>query len=99
MIKMRNVGISTSIGVLLLTLTLPMSAGAFGKSPSQSEVFDQPGKIASAGSTTTGDGGGTSTEKVPEPSSLLLLGIAIGAGALVAIWKRRGQTTEPEQAE
>ena len=94
MMKIRNGWKSGSIVVSLLTLALPLSAGAFGRSPSPSEVFDQPGKMASPGSMTGSDLGGALAGVVPEPSSLLFLGIALGVGALVAIWKWRRQTAE-----
>lgn len=94
MTKMQNVCISGSVIVPLLTLTLPLSAGAFSRSPGPSEVFNQPGQMASPASLTGADGGGALFGTVPEPSSLLFLGIALGIGALVAIWKWTRQTTE-----
>lgn len=91
--KMRNVLTYGSVFVLLLALAFPISAGAFGRSPSESEVHKQPATMASPQSmtTATGDGNTTFGEKVPEPSSLLLIGIALGVGALVAMlkWKRQ----------
>ena len=99
MMKTRNAWTWGSTLVLLLTLALPISAGAFGDRPSPSEVFDQPGKMASPTHMASADVGGASVEKVPEPSSLLFVGIALGMGVLVAIWKWRRQTTEQGQAE
>lgn len=99
MMNMRNMWLSGSVCVLVATLALPISAGAFGRSPSESEALNQPGKMASAASMAGTDGGGAVAEKVPEPSSLLLGGIALGLGTVVAIWKRRRQTTTQEQAE
>lgn len=96
MMKARNMWLSGSMCVLMVTLALPMSAGAFGRSPSESEALGQPGKMASPASMAGTDGGGAGAEKVPEPSSLLLAGIAIGLGAVGAIWKRRRQTTGQE---
>ena len=99
MIQMRNLWASCSTVMLLATLALPMSAGAFGRSPSESEVLGQPGKMASPASMPGTDGGGGLLASVPEPSSLLLLGIALVVGVAVAIWKRRQQATEQEQAK
>ena len=96
MMKIQNLWASSGVCTLLMTLALPRVAGAFGKSPSQSELFDQPGQMASPTDT---DGGGTLFASVPEPSSLLLLGIALGLGAVVTIWKWRRQATGQKQAE
>jgi len=97
MMKIQNLWASSGAYALLLTLALPLSAGAFGKSPSESELFDQPGQMASPGSMEGGGGGLFAS--VPEPSSLLLLGIALGVGAAVAIWKSRRQTAGQKQVE
>lgn len=96
MTKMRTVWASGAACAFMVTLALPISAGAFGRSPSQSEVFDQPGQMASPGSM---DVGGALAAAVPEPSSLLLAGIALGVAAVVAIWKRKHQATEEGQAK
>lgn len=99
MIQMRNLWASCSAVMLLATLALPMSAGAFGRSPSESEALGQPGKMASPASMSGTDGGGGLFATVPEPSSLLLVGIALFVGVAVTIWKRRPQSTEQEQAK
>ena len=84
--KIRNVVTYGSVFVLLSALAFPISAGAFGRSPSESEVFKQPGKMASPASlaNTVGE---VFSEKVPEPSSLVLVGVAVGLWALVSMRK------------
>ncbi len=94
--KVRNVLTSGSVVVLLSALAFTSSAGAFGRSPSESEVYKQPAAMASPESmkTAAGDVNISVGEKVPEPSALLLTGIALGVGVLAAMRKWGRQTTE-----
>lgn len=84
--KMKNAVTYGSVFVLLSALALPISAGAFGRSPSESEVLKQPAAMGSAKSIAD-TAGEVSAQKVPEPSSLLLVGVALGVWALVSMRK------------
>lgn len=79
--------------VLLATLSFPLSAEAFGKRPSSSEVYQsqrsQPSPAAP--NNPRGDSPGRGHLRTPEPSSIVLLGIGGGLVALVSMrkWSRR----------
>ena len=92
--------------VLLVSLSFPLSVGAFGRSPSSSEV-NQTGtvktavktqttaKTSSASTTTTDPNEAAETPRtVPEPSSFMLLGVAFGIIAVVSLKRRFGQAIE-----
>lgn len=84
-----------SIGVLVLfaSLSFPLSAGALGHNPGPLEV-NQTGSIQTAAktsATTTDDPNGT-PQAVPEPSSVVLLAVAIGVIAIGVVKRRLGQT-------
>ncbi len=93
-----------SIGafVLFATLSFPLSAGAFGQAPSSSDVH-QTGSVhhhlspKSSASITTTDSLGTSQagpgtpQAVPEPSSLILVAVALGLMAMGALKRRCGR--------
>ena len=84
-----------SIGVLVLfaSLSFPLSAGAFGRSPSSAEV-NQSGsaKAGTRGSAVATDPNGT-PQAVPEPSSVMLLAVAMGVLAVVVVKRRLGRTS------
>lgn len=84
-----------SIGALMLfaSLSFPLSAGAFGRSPSSAEV-NQTGSAQTAAKTSaeTTDSNGN-PQAVPEPSSVLLLSVAIGVIAVALVKRRLGRTT------
>lgn len=90
------------LGILTMvaTLSFPLSAGAFGRSPSSSEVFNaQTSKRTAATSNTENketSGTNGSPQVVPEPSSFLLFAIAIGVMVMVARKKQFRQTIEKE---
>ncbi len=86
--------------VLLVSLSFPLSAGAFGRSPSSSEV-NQTGTIhttakkSTASITTTNPNGTPGTpQAVPEPSSFMLLAVAFGLIAVVSLKRLFGQVAE-----
>ena len=85
------------IFTIVATLSFPLSAGAFGRSPSSSEVFNK--QTTKTAATTKSDTNGTSgtngsPQAVPEPSLFLLFGIAMGVVVLVSIKKRFRHASE-----
>lgn len=82
-----------SIGavVLFASLSFPLSAGAFGRSPSSEEV-SQTGSAQTAAKTSAAmtDSNGT-PQAVPEPSSVMLLAVGLGVLAVVLVKRRLGQ--------
>ena len=78
--------------VLFTSFSFPLSAGAFGRSPSRSEV-NQTGSTQTAAKTSAvpPDSKGT-PQAVPEPSSVMLLAIAVGVIAVALVKRRFGQT-------
>ncbi len=90
-----------SIGafVLFATLSFPLSAGAFGRAPSSSEVHPT-GTVhlstqsRTSGTTTDSDGTPGTPHAVPESSSFLFLTVALGLAVAVSVKKRFGQTFE-----
>lgn len=79
---------SLGLFVFLTTLSFPLSADAFGRRPSGSEVYQtQPVPTNNLGN----DRNGKPPHAVPEPSSILFLGIGVSLVALVSIrkWLRR----------
>ena len=85
------------VGVLVLaaTFSFPLSAGAFGRSPSNDEVMQSPKAMSGpVKKTTTGEIVTGTPQAVPEPSSFLLIGIALGLVAVVSMRKRSNQAVE-----
>ena len=86
---------SLGLFVFLTTLSYPLSADAFGRRPSSSEVYQtqRPPTQPVTPNPPRNDGNGTTPHAVPEPSSILLLGIGMSLAALVSIrkWLRRAE--------
>ena len=86
---------SLGLFVILATLSFPLSADAFGRRPSGSEVYQnqRPPTQPVTPNPPRNDGNGATPHAVPEPSSLLLLGIGVSLVALVSIrkWLRRAE--------
>lgn len=82
------------IFTIVATLSFPLSAGAFGRSPSSSEVFNAPATKPAAATTNNTNGTNGSPQAVPEPSSFLLFGIAMGVVVLLSIKKRFRHASE-----
>ena len=84
--------IFASLGLLvfLTSLSLPLSAEAFGRRPSSSEVYQnqQPPAGPVAPNTPRNDTNRPPIQAVPEPSSILLLGLGL-AVSLVALVSMR----------
>jgi PEP-CTERM motif len=64
-------------------------------------IIDAPGYNGSPGAYQDNTGTFTATlaVSVPEPSPMLLLGVAAIAGGLVAVWRRRRRTPIIDQAQ
>lgn len=74
--------------ILFMSLSFPLSAGAFGRSPSSSEV-NQTGTIKTTSKTSAATTNSNGTpQAVPEPSSVVLLVVAIGVIAVVSLKRR-----------
>ncbi len=84
---------SLALSIFLTTLFLPLSAEAFGRRPNSSEVYQSPRPPAeSVAPNNPGNGTtGRPHQAVPEPPSILLLGLGVGLVALVSMrkWLRR----------
>ncbi len=83
--------------VLFISLSFPLSAGAFGRAPSSSEVnptgtihHHAAAKTSSVSSAATTDSIGVpgTPQAVPEPSSFMLLAVAITLMVVVSLKKR-----------
>jgi len=83
-----------SIGalVLLVSLSFPLSAGAFGRSPSSSEVNSTGSTQTTAKTSAVKTDPNGTPQAVPEPSSIMLLAIAVGIIAVTLVKRRFGQT-------
>ena len=90
--------ILASIGLFafVVMLSFPISAHAFGKRPDSSEVNQNhrthTGPVSKK--TLTDSPNETTPQAVPEPSSMMLFGIAMGLLGLVSIKTRLRKTTE-----
>lgn len=90
--------ILASLGLMVFcaTLSFPLSAEAFGKRPSSSEVYQsqraQPNPASDNNS--RHDSNHRERVSVPEPSSIMLLGIGGSLVALISMrkWLRRSAT-------
>ena len=84
---------SLGLFVFLTTLSFPLSADAFGRRPSSSEVYqNQPRQTPPVPTNNPeNDTNGRPHHNVPEPSSILLLGIGASLVALISLrkWLRR----------
>lgn len=84
---------SLALFVFLTVLSFPLSAEAFGRRPNSSEVYQsqQPPAESVAPNDPRNATNGPRYQAVPEPSSILLLGLAVSLVALVSMrkWLRR----------
>lgn len=80
---MKIVG-SCGVCVLLAFMAFPLTADAFGRRPSGSEVAQSQGRPGPLTTEIQADPDGRPPQSVPEPSSFLLAGIGLGLFVLLS---------------